>query len=99
MTLAFKGMDENMQCQGFQYEIGKDYEINRTVELCAKGFHACVGPLDVFSFYDPASSRFFEVEQNGNTQADEIKTVSSKIKIKAELTLHGLIKAGVEIHP
>ena len=24
--MNYKGMDQNMQCRGFQYEVGKEYE-------------------------------------------------------------------------
>jgi len=94
--VAYKGMDSKMQCQGFQYEVGKEYKAEGDVSLCHNGFHACEGPLDVFDFYNPANSRFFEVEQGGDTKSDGTKTVSSKIKIKAEIELAWLIQAGVK---
>ena len=94
--VAYKGMDSKMQCQEFQYEVGKEYKAEGDVSLCHNGFHACEGPLDVFDFYNPANSRFFEVEQGGDTKSDGTKTVSSKIKIKAEIELAWLIQAGVK---
>ena len=94
--VAYKGMDSKMQCQEFQYEVGKEYIAEGDVSLCHNGFHACEGPLDVFDFYNPANSRFFEVEQGGDTKSDGTKTVSSKIKIKAEIELAWLIQAGVK---
>ena len=78
---TYKGTDNNLQCRGYQYEVGKEYEHDGNVELCDSGFHACKDPLDVFGFYGPATSRFFEVEQSGEVKTDEEKTVSSKIKI------------------
>lgn len=46
---AYKGFNADMTCQGFQYEVGKEYELpeGQSVELCAHGFHACENPLDV----------------------------------------------------
>ena len=38
---AYKGFDKNMQCRGFQYEIGKEYDIDGEIELCKQGFHDC----------------------------------------------------------
>ena len=43
---AYKGFDENLSCRGFQYEVGKEYEIEGKIECCHHGFHAC-DPLPV----------------------------------------------------
>lgn len=37
--MNYKGMDKNMQCRGFQYEVGKEYETDKAV-ACECGFHA-----------------------------------------------------------
>ena len=96
--MAYKGTDKNLQCRSFQYEIGKQYDTDKPVELCEHGFHACENPLDVWGFYPPTNgNRFFEVEQSGNTKTDEVKTVSSNIKINCELSFSGLIKAAVNM--
>ena len=93
---AFKGFDKNLKCRGFQYEVGKEYEEDKA-ELCNSGFHACENPLDVLRYYDPASSRFCEVdiEDNGERGGDS-KVCGKHIKIKTEIGLSGLIKAGVK---
>ena len=96
---AYKGFDENLCCRGFQYEIGKEYEHDGEVECCSKGFHACTNPFDVLDYYDVNSkNRFCEVEQSGTIKTDDsdTKQASSKIKIKAEIGMAGLFKAGVE---
>ena len=95
--MNYKGMDKNMQCRGFQYEVGKEYETDNA-KVCECGFHACEYPLDVFSYYPPATSRYFEVEQAGEiSKSDEnSKVASSKIKIGAELNIAGIVKAAVE---
>lgn len=64
---AYKGFDKDLKCRGFQYEVGKEYE-EQEVDLCYKGFHACVAPLDVFQYYAPATSRFCEVEIDGEIE-------------------------------
>ena len=96
--IAYKGMDKNMKCRGFQYEVGKTYEMDGPVEACDSGFHACERPLDVFGYYGPANSRFFEVEQSGELSKgdDDSKVASSKIKIGAEIGIPGLVKAQIE---
>ena len=95
--MNYKGMDKDMKCRGFQYEVGKEYETDKAV-ACKCGFHACEYPLDVFNYYPPSGSRFFEVEQSGNISknSDDSKVASTKIKIGAELTIAGLVKAAVE---
>jgi len=85
-----------MTCRGFQYEVGKEYECKGEVALCRKGFHACENPLDVLDFYGDFDNRFCEVDQSGDMKVDDKKTVSSKIKINAEIGFVGLFKAGIE---
>ena len=92
---AYKGTDLDGKCRGFQYEVGKEYETDKDISLCSHGFHACENPVDVFGYYNPANSRFFEVEQEGRIKKGDDKSVSSKIKIKAEIKLHDLVTAGV----
>ena len=95
--MNYKGMDKDMKCRGFQYEVGGEYETDKA-KACECGFHACEYPLDVFDYYPPAGSRFFEVEQSGSiSKSDEdTKVASTKIKIGAELGIAGLVKAAVE---
>ena len=94
---TFKGFDKNLCCRGMQYEIGKSYE-EPDAEVCNKGFHACERPLDVFSYYPPATSRFCETEQSGEISKakDDTKVASTKIKIGAEIGIPGLVKAQIE---
>ena len=96
---AYKGFDENLCCRGFQYEIGKEYVQEGEIECCSRGFHACTNPFDVLDYYKAdGKNRFCEVEQSGTIKSDNqsTKQASSKIKIKAEIGLAGLFKAGVE---
>ena len=94
---AYKGMDANMMCRGYQYEVGKEYESD-AAEVCKNGFHACEYPMDVFKYYPPSGNRFFEVEQSGTLSKsdDDTKVASTRIKIGAEIGIAGLVKASVE---
>ena len=96
--ISYKGFDENMQCRGFQYEVGKEYEVDGDIKCCERGFHACESPLEVWEHYDMLASRFAKVEQSGKIDKEEnsTKVCSSKIKISAELKLADIIKLGVE---
>ena len=95
--MNYKGMNTDMTCRGFQYEVGKEYETDKA-EACECGFHACEYPLDVFNYYSPAGSRFFEVEQSGeiSKKNDDTKVASTKIKIGAEISIEGLVKAAIQ---
>ena len=96
-TIAFKGFDKNMQCRGFQYEIGKTYEHKGAVAACESGFHSCKNPMDVFAYYPPIESRFAVVEAVGTIarHKDDSKIASAEIHIKAELTLPEFIARAV----
>ena len=95
---SYKGFDKNLKCRDFQYEIGKEYEMDGEIKVCSRGFHACESPFDVFDHYTMTDSRFCEVEQDGNISKEDrgTKICSSKIKIKAELKLADMINLGVE---
>ena len=95
---SYKGFDKNLKCRDFQYEIGKEYEMDGGIKVCNRGFHACESPFDVFDHYTMIDSRFCEVEQDGNISKEDrgTKICSSKIKIKAELKLADMINLGVE---
>ena len=93
---CYKGFDKDLKCRGFQYEIGKEYEEN-TADICHKDFHACENPMDVFGYYNPADSRYCEVDLDTNEQTvEDSKRVGKKIKIETEIGLSGLIQAGVK---
>ena len=95
---TYKGFNKDLTCRGFQYEVGKEYEIEGELEMCENGFHACESPLEVFDHYNMIDSRFCEVDQSGEIKKEEesTKICSSKIKIVAELKLADMIKLGVE---
>lgn len=94
---AYKGFNKDMTCNGFQYEEGKEYQAEGKIEFCKNGFHACEDPLDCFRYYSPAASVFHEVEQDGeiynNRNGDDSKTVSSQIKIGANIGITEIVKA------
>lgn len=98
---SYKGFDKDLKCHdGFQYEIGKEYE-QESALVCDHGFHACEMPLHVFNHFAPgAQSRYCVVEQSGEisrkNEACDSKLASSKIKIGAEIGIPGLVKAQIE---
>ena len=95
---SYKGFDKDMKCRNFQYEVGKEYDMDGEIKCCKQGFHACKSPMEVWDYYDMLSSRYAEVEQSGKIDKEEnsTKVCSSRIKIKAELKLADIINIGVE---
>ena len=92
---AYKGFDKDFKCRGFQYEVGREYEVTDKVECCESGFHACENPFDVWCYYDISNSRFALVEQSGEIDSKKDKTCSSKICIKEEIGLGDFIRTCV----
>ena len=98
---GYKGFDKNLKCRDFQYEIGKEYFTDKAV-ACETGFHFCENPFEVLSYYSPCDdtgtlNRFCEVEGSGDLDKSKSdKTCCTHLKVKAEIGLQGLIKAGVK---
>ena len=97
MINGYKGFTRDLKCREFQYQVGGEYE-EPQAKACDKGFHFCENPLDVFSYYSPADSRYCEVEGDGETDRDnsDSKVACTKIRIGAEIKLPGIISAGVK---
>ena len=93
---AYKAFDKNLQCRGFQFEVGQTYEHDGEVEACSSGFHACENPLDVWSYY-PIDSRYAVVELGGDVSRhdDDSKIAAARITISAEIALPQIISDGV----
>lgn len=100
--MNIKGMDRDMQCRGYQFEVGKEYKINsggRPLELCSDTvFHYCKSLSQVHNYYDcnNENNRYFEIEVLGEEITGGEKCGSNHIKIVREIvgteldTLKGL---------
>ena len=97
---GYKGFDKDLKCcGGYQYEIGRT-ETTDKAELCEAGFHFCERPLDVFSYFAPANSRYCEIEAEDvspETEERDTKRVAKKLTVKGEIGIAGLVKAAVNI--
>ena len=93
-VIAYKGMEFNMTCKGFHYEIGKTYKTDK-VELCEYGFHACLNPIDVLDYYPKyASSRYFKVKLSSEITKCGIwdtNVAATEIIILEEISIKGLL--------
>ena len=99
--ITYKGTDKDMMCRGFQYELGKTAESDGAVRCGDKGLHSCETPLDVLNYYKPdGKNRYFQAEADGGiargSEGEDSKIASSKLTLKAEIGIPGLVKAQVE---
>ena len=89
--MNIKGMDRNMRCRGFQFELGKEYKIDRNgrpLKLCSNTvFHYCKTLQQVHDFYNcyDKNNRYFEIEVLGEEITDGNKCGSDHIKIVREI--------------
>ena len=90
--MKIKGMDKDMKCRGFQFEIGKEYKIEhdgKPLELCSDTvFHYCDSLQQVHKHYscnEKELNRFFEIEVLGEEVTDGQKCGSDHIKIVREI--------------
>ena len=98
VVTAYKGFNQSLQCRGFQFEVGKTYEHEGEVKACASGFHSCEYPLDVFSYYHPAGSRFAVVKASGQISRHDgdSKVASATLTVEAEIGLPVLVARAVD---
>lgn len=93
-VIAYKGMDFDISCKGFHYEVGKSYKTDKA-ELCEYGFHACLNPRDVLEYYSQKEgSRYFKVKLFGEiTQCDEFDTevTATEMTILEEINIDEVI--------
>jgi hypothetical protein len=97
--VCYKGFTSALQCQGYQFEVGKSFTHDGPVKACASGFHACEAPFDVWSYYGfGTGNRFCRVHLTGKTDRHEgdSKVAAETIFIESEITLGEMIRAGVK---
>lgn len=61
---GIKGTDRNMSCRGYQFELGKQFDMpeDAEIKLCENGFHFSKTLSDVLHFYEiNYGNRFFKV--------------------------------------
>ena len=92
--VGFKATDKNMCCQGFKYEIGKEYELDKSMPLilCQSGFHFCEQPSGVWTYYSADDTRIFKIEAADILEAPfepgaDFKRVCRKIKFVEEIKI------------
>lgn len=98
---AYKAFDKDMKCRGFQYEVGKEYEMDGEIACCDRGFHACEYPMAVLSYYRMEKSLFAVVELSGKIDSQvgitSTKLCASHIRIVEMLSLPVLIELHADL--
>ena len=84
---GYKFMESDMTCNGFQYEVRKEYTLEEELQICRNGFHFCKNPFDCLFYYNNIKSdkRLFLVEALGEVITEGDKSVTNKIKIIEEI--------------
>ena len=99
MTQAIKGFNKDWTCKGFQFAPGQTYTHTGPVRACEGGFHAIEGhPLEVFSYYPPATSRYASVTLAGTLAREEgadSKVAAEILTVGEEVSLADLIGKAV----
>ena len=88
--MRIKGFDKNLQCIGFQFEIGKTYDTgapDNELKLCSdKVFHYGDSIQMVNDYYSCLkSNRYCEIEVLGKEITDGNKYWSNRIRILREI--------------
>ena len=92
---GYKGFDKDLKCKGFQYDIGKEFELDGKMVMCENGFHFCKELIDVMNFYNTKNgNRFCEIEATGEIVEDheQKKCCTNKIKIIKEIPIEEVLK-------
>ena len=90
--IGYKAFDENLQCKGFQFEVGKTYETGRAKEelkLCSDTvFHFCreLRKIEKVSNYRLSKCRVCEVIAEGDVVTDGDKYGTNKLTILREIS-------------
>jgi hypothetical protein len=99
MTQAVKGFNKDWTCRGFQFAPGQTYAHAGPVKACKEGFHAVEGhPLEVFSYYPPATSRYASVTLAGTLAREkgaDSKVAAERLTVGTEISLADLIGKAV----
>ena len=96
--IGYKAFDEDLQCKGFQFEVGKTYETGKTkkeLKLCTDTvFHFCreLQKIESVSDYVISKSRVCEVIAEGDIVTDGDKYGTNKLFIIREIPREELDK-------
>ena len=86
---GFKMTNSDMNCLEFQYEIGKEYNLEGELVPCKNGFHFCKELTNCLEYYNntEGDKRFFEIEAWGDVVDEYNKSVANNIKFIREISV------------
>lgn len=90
VLFGYKGLNEDMSCLEFKYDIGKKYEI-KELSLCDSWFHFCRYPIDVLEYYKKPEHIYAMIQTDGIVYEDINKCVTNSITIIGIITKDELI--------
>jgi len=84
---GWKCFDQDLSCRGFQFEIGKTYEIEGDLKMCSNGFHFHEKAEHLFNYYEDnfLHTVVCEIEAE-DVITDNNKSVCRKIKLVKKLS-------------
>ena len=101
---AFKGFEQDLTCRGFRYVPGRTFKLGegKEPELCSRGFHACILPIQVLRYYGCESQDvFYFVYVDKLAKIDKSIGVDSKICggeiMIGEESIHDVVTANIEV--
>ncbi len=92
MIKGYKVFNPDWTCRGFQYEVGKVYELDADPKCCERGFHFCENAVDCFGYYSfNSENKVAEVVALGEVATDDKKSCTNKIQIVREIPWQELL--------
>lgn len=68
---GYKGFDKNMTgFNNYKYEVGKSYKMDGNIQVCNRGFHFCIKPENVLSFYNNKDCLYSHIFAFGKVSSD-----------------------------
>lgn len=95
---GYKGFDKNLKCRDKQYAIGEVFE-EKDASLCKSGMHFCENPHDCFVYYNPAESRYCEIDADevSDESEDDSKRACKKMRTGTEISAFDIAKMSVSV--
>lgn len=98
---GYKAFEKGLVCKGKQYAENTIFEEELPAEICQRGMHFCINPLNVLDYYPLVNENgeipeFAEVEALDDCKTDDYrKYCTKKLKIGKKISFDKFVEAGV----